>query len=157
MSENEVVNVKKMISVSDFKNWLSGIREFQPEDWVPNLDQWNKILGKIEDIEESVSAPQVSSAEINPEVGSYYSPSAKPQKNPQGAARPVRTRPQAPLDSGGAVKLPDNPVKVVPKQVTVEKVGVPTRDVEGKVLNTGDVYKTGVIDTSKGDYESQFK
>ena len=156
MSDNENV-ISKKISVGDFKNWLSGIREFQPDNWVPNLDQWHKILDKIEDIEDSISTPPVSASGFNPQTDWGGTSNPNVQNAHTDHPKPVRQRPQAPLGDNGTVTLPDAPVRVVPKQVTVEKVGVPTRDEAGKVLNTGAVYKTGMIDTSKNDYESQFK
>jgi hypothetical protein len=157
MSNDENTNDKLPITVSDFKNWLSGVRDFQPEDWVPNLDQWNKILDKIEQLDElSEPMPYYSGADrtvvnaLSSEAVAISASATAP--NPA----PVRTRPHAPL-SEAAVTLPDTPIRPAPKQITVSKVSAPTRDETGKIVNTGDMYKTGVIDTSDKNYESQFK
>jgi len=57
------------MSVSQFKMWIQGLSEFQDDDWVPNVNQWNLIRDRIDMLDEETSvqtvvhhqAPQYSS------------------------------------------------------------------------------------------------
>ena len=66
---------KKKTYLTEFKAWLEGVEEMQDDDWVHNPEQWKKIRGKIESLEEEPPAPVVN----NP---ASYSPSAIPQFPP---------------------------------------------------------------------------
>lgn len=46
---------KKKISMLEFRAWLQGVEELQPQDWTPNSDQWKLIRKKIDTIDVSVS------------------------------------------------------------------------------------------------------
>jgi len=37
-------------TLKEFKAWLQGVEELQPEDWSPNPDQWKLIRDKINGI-----------------------------------------------------------------------------------------------------------
>lgn len=39
---------QEFITISEFKQWLSGVEDMQPDDWVPDSGQWAKIRAKIE-------------------------------------------------------------------------------------------------------------
>lgn len=55
----------KKITVKEFKMWLEGVEEMQPEGWLPDARQWSRIREKINSIEETVAqqqAPQQSFA-----------------------------------------------------------------------------------------------
>jgi hypothetical protein len=39
---------EKKTSHRDFLNWLEGVKDMQPEDWVPDADQWKRIQEKID-------------------------------------------------------------------------------------------------------------
>lgn len=41
----------KKISLIEFKAWLDGIEEMQPEGWSPNAEQWKTIRNKFDLIE----------------------------------------------------------------------------------------------------------
>lgn len=40
-------------TLSEFKAWLSGVEEMQPDGWAPDLTQWRRIRQRIENIVES--------------------------------------------------------------------------------------------------------
>lgn len=48
------------ITIKEFKMWLEGVEEMQPEGWTPDERQWKRIREKLETIIESVTAPQQS-------------------------------------------------------------------------------------------------
>lgn len=50
MENNEV---RKKITVKNFINWLDGVIDMQEDGWVPDSKQWNKILTKIYEIDDS--------------------------------------------------------------------------------------------------------
>ncbi len=41
---------KQEVTVQQFKAWLEGITAFQPDDWIPNKIQWDKIMDKINNL-----------------------------------------------------------------------------------------------------------
>ena len=48
--------VTKAKTYSEFMAWLEGVESMQPEDWVPNAEQWKLIremIGKLK-IEERI-------------------------------------------------------------------------------------------------------
>lgn len=144
MSEED----KKIVTSSELKNWLSGVLDFQPADWVPDAGQWVKILDKINSLDDTPPQPKVQTRPAFIE---------QPQQQPPQQQRPRNPRPQAPLD-GNNTKLPP-PKPRAPDQMVVQQSGPSSITGEGdtKVTNTGTTYKTGTIDTSDGEYTSQFK
>lgn len=137
---------KNTVSVNEFKNWLSGVLDFQPDDWVPDHGQWNKILSKINQLEEHVVPPV---PEVAPVVSAPQPKAASPvNRNP---------RPVGPLDQQAKVPLPEAPPKekhVVVKQTSQPQV-IQGED-GGRIINTGKVHEMGIIDTSDKEYSSSF-
>ena len=142
------------VSVREFKNWLSGVLDFQPDDWVPNAEQWGKIRNKIDQLDETVDINQQPVQATQPVQAEMTQPSVG-----QPAPRNPRAHGPTLLDKQAPVKLPDEtPPK--PKQVTVKKTGQPQvikGEGGGRVIDTGVVHEMGVIDTSETEYESSFK
>lgn len=132
------------VSVSDFKNWLSGVLDFQPDDWTPNETQWAKIKDKIDQLDETPTVVNVKAE--------------APVQSNQKQAAPRHPRPQAPLDDQARVKLPDEPAAPKQQHVTVKKTGQPQviKGEKGRVIDTGVVHEMGVIDTSEEDYQTSF-
>jgi len=152
---------KKGVSVTDFKNWLSGVLDFQPEDWTPNAEQWKKILDKIEQLDETQHqhAPEVITQAQQPQRKRPHGPILEEGKSvgkTSGGTAP--SNPVENVINGPSVKLPDLPEKQ--KHVRVEKAGAPSIvEDEGtgkRVISTGEVHKMGTIDTSDGTYKSSF-
>lgn len=137
---------KKTVSVSEFKNWLTGVLDFQPDNWTPNLEQWKKILDKIQSLEE-LSAPETKQVDVKPVT--------QPKTRPVGPIIEKKEAGVEPSLTDQKVKLPDLPPKE--RHVTVEKrppsvIG----DGKEKVIDTGEVHKMGTIDTTDGQYRSTF-
>lgn len=145
----------KIISVNEFKNWLSGVLDFQPENWVPDLIQWNKILEKIGQLSDN-AVP--------------FSASKLPSKLPSKSVQTEDINPETPNNQsesqvaggildGPKVQLPELEPRLAPRQVTVKQTSPPSiidNKGDGRVIDTGKVYKTGNIDTSINDYKSTF-
>jgi hypothetical protein len=149
---------QKKLSVSDFKNWLEGVLDFQEEGWTPNLDQWTKILGKIEELDDStpVSHPTEKTPPGTNSPAPHY-PQAQPSKTRH--PRPHVDAPAPPPDlEGPAATIPDEPVIKKSKSLKVSQQDVPTiTDEKGtKVINTGKIYKTPEKQEPSAEYESDF-
>lgn len=46
----------KTLTIKEFKMWLEGVEEMQPDGWVPSETQWKRIREKINMIDESQPA-----------------------------------------------------------------------------------------------------
>lgn len=44
---------EKKLSLMEFRAWLSGVEEMQPDDWTPDFTQWRRIRAKIDQIVET--------------------------------------------------------------------------------------------------------
>jgi hypothetical protein len=42
------------ITIKEFRMWLEGVEEMQPENWSPDTNQWKKIREKLNTIEEPI-------------------------------------------------------------------------------------------------------
>lgn len=65
MSTKRRSSKDQTITVSEFKQWLSGVEDMQPAGWVPNEEQWKKIRAKIACLSEELyeePAQQVAAA-----------------------------------------------------------------------------------------------
>ena len=148
---DEETKVPVRVSVNEFKNWLSGVLDFQPDDWVPNAVQWEKIRNKIEQLEET----KVEVMQVNSEPAPVNGPPGAGPRHP----RPVGPHAQVDNLNQPAVQLPDPPKKK-PSPITVKKTGNP-QVIEGeggtRIVDTGVVHELGMIDTSETEYESSFK
>lgn len=144
---------EKKVSVNEFKNWLDGVLDFQPDDWVPNAEQWKKIRDKIDQLEDA--PPQVASNAQQPAMGVSE---PEPVHNKPAARNP---RPSGPLsiDMDQKVKLPDTPPVTKQKHLITQKTGEARVIDSGsgqKIIDTGVTHKMENIDTSDGNYKSSF-
>lgn len=46
------------LTIKEFKMWLRGVEEMQPDGWSPSQQQWTRIREKIDSIEEGSIPPQ---------------------------------------------------------------------------------------------------
>lgn len=58
----------KQQSVKEFKAWLAGMLEFQPDGWTPNVEQWKTIQDRINNLQE---AEPVAAAPYQPMTAPY--------------------------------------------------------------------------------------
>lgn len=89
------------ITIAEFKQWLSGVEDMQPDGWVPNAEQWKKIRAKIasvaESFEEAEDVPLTRTAPVSePHYQQYNQPVVH---HPQYT--PAPQRPYIPASSLG--------------------------------------------------------
>ena len=150
MSEaKEKEKAKLPISTKEFKMWLQGVEEMQTEEWVPDARQWKLIRAKIELIENTPAVPAVY--RDNPRATGGLPPGAELVFPPMNTAAPApRGAGAVPLPSGlhvaaGAPAAPRNVTTPSGVPVSMESTGRPNVPV-----------KTPDVDTSDGNYNSQF-
>jgi hypothetical protein len=142
----------KKYTLGEFKAWLEGVEEIQPDDWHPDLTQWRMIREKIAAIVE---------------------PPKKPSRPPPAAMPPrVTPPPQAPVMQPPPQLHPSN------LSAITGDTGAPIGDVDmtpaakaamqGKLpasataqpnmagADTSNRVKTPNIDTMDGSYDSSF-
>jgi len=129
--------VKKQ-TLAEFRAWLNGVEELQPEDWAPTADQWKLIRNKIDGIAEpKVVVSPVATAP----VPANHVP---PQGNPYQQMTQAHIPPPPPAAGGvpaGTMTAPTpEATAVLPTQAPVD-------------LTKANV---GNMDTSDGNYDSGF-
>lgn len=136
---------KKEYTLSEFKAWLEGIEELQPNDWAPTADQWKTIRDKMMNIVEDVVEIPAPVPPVNvPPAGPIYREPAFQAPMPPTALPPAES-------SLAPVVVPDAEMTPAARAALTGKLPsemVPSAD--GKV-------KTPNIDTSSGDYGSSFE
>lgn len=93
MSTKRRSSKDQTITVSEFKQWLSGVEDMQPTGWVPNEEQWKKIRAKIaslsEDVFEEIVQPAPAPQPVYHQPVPAYAPPhptyvpMQPQRQPQ--------------------------------------------------------------------------
>lgn len=77
------------ISISEFKQWLSGVEDMQPTGWVPDEAQWKKIRAKIDALSEALYEDAIASQPVHPAPQPYPQPVIRPyQPDPSYTALP---------------------------------------------------------------------
>lgn len=143
MAAKKKAGRKKKISLQEFRAWLEGVEELQPDGWGPDATQWQLIRGKLECI---VEAPPQLIAPVQQQPMQQGPP-------PGPVPRPTFTAPPSP--SG------------VPPGVVVENREIPSGPIPPGVIppgaqgvagqaGVGPVTKTPEIDTTNGNYDSSF-
>lgn len=75
-----------LITVKEFKMWLQGVEEMQPDGWSPDQRQWAKIRAKIDIITEAESIEPVPAKYATPYIAPRFGPDAAPSN---AGAQPV--------------------------------------------------------------------
>ncbi len=78
------------ISVAEFKQWLSGVEDMQPGDWIPNSEQWKKIRAKIAQLSDEMVAEEASILPAAPQT--YYAPPVPMPQVPHYQQTPLQHR-----------------------------------------------------------------
>ena len=162
MAKKNVKKIVKKQSIKEFKAWLEGITEFQPDDWCPTPEQWNTIKNKINNLQDEIIVKEI--AKESPAV--QPSPPTSSQAN-----QPKRIVPSLmnvePTDetvqplkvTHGITLLPTEdgaPPEVIDIPVPLDANGQPIiQTVSSKILATGKTYKTP-SDLSGKPYKSSF-
>lgn len=148
MSKSTYKKVKKTVTLAEFKAWLEGVEELQPDTWTPTAEQWKLIRNKINMIVADVEGRVIRS------VGDAQAESAG---TPSAPARPGRNpifdmlAPNSPssIPEGGEVIQASSLIPRQAHQVVIEPPGglLNNRSADGKL-------RTPDIDTSNGQYSS---
>jgi len=140
--------VKKQ-TLAEFRAWLSGVEELQPEAWAPSADQWKLIREKIDGIIEPKSA--VDASALAKMLEGYI----KPTSNPAFNVMPVQGNPHQ--MTAAHIPPPPPPAGGVPAgqvMTAQDKPPVPVMPVQPPVDLSGPA--TPNLDTSDGSYDSSF-
>lgn len=101
--KKQISKIKKKQSVKEFKAWLAGTMEFQPANWVPNIEQWKKIQEMIADLQDEIAVEMSASTHVaHPTPASGTSFMNVPTLQPPASANttPWRMPSQASLMAG---------------------------------------------------------
>lgn len=114
-------NKKTRISLKEFRAWLDGVEDLQPEEWAPTKDQWEKIRQKIDLIDDKMDLE----ANDQPKPQSGQVVLNTPQQVNQVPLLPLYQPPRSHFEQ--AVIIP-NPNLMIPGQsgmVVNQTAGVP--------------------------------
>ena len=82
-----------LITVKEFKMWLQGVEEMQPDGWSPDQRQWAKIRAKIDIITEAESIEPVPAKYATPYIAPRFGPDVAPSNaGTQPVTAPVMPR-----------------------------------------------------------------
>jgi len=125
----------KKQTLAEFRAWLSGVEELQPDNWAPNADQWKLIRDKID----GISVPKV--------VPVTAAPVPVTNNVPRSAPYAMQTAhiPPPPPAAGG---VPQGPVTTPTPEATAQMT-------PQKAVDIASAAKPG-MDTSDGNYDSSF-
>lgn len=147
--KKKTVKKPKPVTLSEFKAWLEGIEELQPEGWHPDADQWELVRNKMLSI-------------IEPDYDGYYEAPAPQQNfNSQPAERyqqpAVQEMPQ--IIPGPPPMSSALPTDVQPAQISMTpaaRAAMSGKPLPGTPGPDGKV-RTPNIDTSNGHYTTSFE
>lgn len=81
MGKKKTAN-KKKITVQEFKAWLEGVEEMQPEGWHPTKEQWEIIREKIKLIVDTPPQTKETKRSVPPPPPGFH-PAPVPPPPPQ--------------------------------------------------------------------------
>lgn len=137
--------VVSKISVREFRAWLSGVEEMQPDGWSPDAGQWKKIREKINTLADSV-VHETTVQNITNNTASKHTNSVPQQQTAQNSPPP----------SGPVVRRVPALSELdpqIPTQISSLPVSAPTR---APVPGAQPAVKTPDIDTQKEPYKTPF-
>jgi len=129
--------VKKQ-TLAEFRAWLNGVEELQPEDWAPNATQWKTIRDKIDGIAEPKPVVVPAPVATAPQPANYHPLS--PQAQAQAAHIPPPPPPAGGVPAGTMTAPTPEATAVMPTQAPVDLTKAPATN----------------VDTSDGNYDSGF-
>jgi len=143
----------KKQTLSEFRAWLAGVEELQPENWAPDATQWKLIREKIE----SITEPKT-----NADTEMLHKLIEKMSDDTQGRAQVANNAPYAhpqhqqvnPMAAG--IPPPPPPTGGVPAgPVDIAPAARPYNPPAAKAVDLSEVAKPN-IDSSDGNYNSSF-
>lgn len=143
----------KKYTLTEFKAWLEGIEEIQPNDWHPDPAQWKMIRERIGGIVEPPPpkpVPVPAPAATLPPAGMQHEPRPAPRPGQivlEPSALNTVTGDVQPSGAAGGPQPDITPAAKAALQGKLPKE-IATDPNQGS--------KTANIDTSQGDYQSSF-
>lgn len=125
---------KQKQTLREFRAWLEGVEELQPDNWAPNREQWARIRARIDGIKEEVAQAAEPTRESKP----------VPAQNPVYQQPPTTILPPASMIPPPVGGIPAGEVEMTPAARQMLNPGA------------GAKAKTPDIDTSDGNVESTF-
>lgn len=122
---------RKRVTLNEFRAWLEGVEELQPEGWCPSADQWKLIRAKIDNIKD-----EAVKVLATPGVPQQFAIPQQPAVN-SGVPPGVPAPPMVGGVPGGNIDM------------TPEAKNMLSGNATGKTL-------TPNIDTSDGKFQSSF-
>ena len=131
MAKKNTRKKQKKISVKEFKAWIEGIEELQPDGWAPTAEQWKIIRERINMIDDTPSGTPSAKHPLhqNVPVTNVKHPVTNtrpvvPPPAPQSAPTPSPSLPTGGsmlddtglVSGGGNLPKPSNEVKIVGKK-----------------------------------------
>lgn len=142
MAAKKKAGRKKKISLTEFRAWLEGVEELQPDDWGPDTSQWQLIREKIDCIIADAPVQQVAATVAT------------------AAAQPMRMQPG--FQQAGIAPPPPVPAPVLPldangQPVQIPLAGNPAPPTNPLLASQGKAaIKTPDMDSSDGSFKSTF-
>ena len=127
-------DTSNMISLRDFRQWLTGVEDMSGDDWVPDQKQWAIIRAKINDITESAIVEK-QPAPVASQTPSIPVPLVIGEQQPSTDFSAMTI----PVPSGRSAPISAKPNSMM---ASLDESGMPT--------------VTPDIDTSSGGYNSGF-
>ena len=121
----------KTMTIMEFRYWLEGVEEMQPEGWSPDKRQWDRIREKIDSIVSNTASQAVA------QTLQHF---------------PSNNRPEPVYHE----QMNDKPIQYAPSGVGRVAAPPPSGVLFGNADNPTFPIKTPTIDTSKGGYEPAF-
>jgi len=128
---------KQKQTLKEFRAWLEGVEELQPDNWAPNREQWARIRARIDGIKEEPVAKTTPAP--TPAANITNQPAPAPVIQPFYQQPPASLMAPAPASS-----IPAGEIEISPAARQMLDPG------------PGGKAKTPDIDTSDGNVESPF-
>jgi len=138
----------KKYTLAEFKAWLEGIEEIQPDDWSPDVNQWKMIREKIRAIVE----PKVTEPKDKQPEPTLTPPPWQPPPRPPQQAIPRSGQIPDPAFGGQQSALDLGDPEMTPAAKAALEGKLPS-EFASPVTNQS---TTSIIDTSKKPYDSNF-
>lgn len=108
-----------VLSVSEFKSWISGVEDMQDANWYPSPEQWNKIRAKISILSESDHQVSNNDRFYSPNMQtpvdrSVFAPTYPITQYVSTTSTPVLPVPPVPLYSEIDIKKQNDEAEYVP-------------------------------------------
>lgn len=147
MAKKSIKKAVKKQSVKEFKAWLEGITEFQPQDWCPSAEQWSTIKDKIGNLPDEMVKEVVIKETYLPQSNQPVQQSQPPRRVVSSLMQPTdeNVQPLRMIPAGKIELLSEDggPPEFVDIPVEIGANGQPVvQTVSSQVIASGNRMKT---------------